>query len=407
MKICEDNKCTGCGACENACALGCISLKEDNYGELHPVIDKSKCTNCKLCKKSCPNNIELDFHYPTACYAAWITDNAKRRICASGGLGTIISEHIIRDLGGVVFGSRYDKELTPIMTYTEKLEELERFKGSRYVQSIVDKDTFRQVKQFLNNDRYVLFVGTPCQIAGMKAYLRKPFEKLYTVDLICHGVCPTKYFKEEVKEILRQNNLSNLSDIRFRGNDGHNYCLTFWSNKRLDNSCQMVYKGIGYEQYYLAGFLLGVSMRENCYTCNYARPERVSDITIGDFIGLGTTTPFNHHPQGGNESSITINTEKGTTLYKEILTHSPELVSFEREYTERLEYKPSLVHPFERHKLNAIFRERYTTMGYVKAIRKTLKKEVMLHRMNRILNYWTLMYRVPRKIYRIVKTRNR
>lgn len=256
-------------------------MQLDMYGELHPVIDEEACKHCNLCVKACPNNNELKFNYPSACYASWITDKAKRKICASGGMGTILSEYVIRNLHGVVFGSRYNENLTPVMTYTESLEELEHFKGSRYVQSVMGENTMKEVRDFLKRGRVVLFIGTPCQVAGLQTFLHKKYKTLYTVDLICHGVCPTAYFIDEIGEISRQEGLKNLSDVRFRGNDGNNFCLTFWSDKS-----SLMYKRRGMESYYLSGFLLGVSMRENCYSCSYARPERISDITIGDFIGL-------------------------------------------------------------------------------------------------------------------------
>lgn len=115
-----------------------------------------------------------------------------------------MSEFVIRKKKGVVFGSRYDEQFTPIITYTERLEELEYFKGSRYVQSIVGNDTLLKAKDFLNFGRFVLFIGTPCQIAGLKSFLRKDYDNLITVDLICHGVCPTKYFEEEVAYICKK-----------------------------------------------------------------------------------------------------------------------------------------------------------------------------------------------------------
>ena len=130
MEICPKDKCTGCYACVTACAHGCISMLEDELGCIHPTIDEGKCVQCNMCIKSCPNNVRILFSYPQKCYASWIQDKENRKICASGGIGTIMSEYVIKQ-GGVVFGSRYNSDLTPIMTYTESLEELEYYKGSR------------------------------------------------------------------------------------------------------------------------------------------------------------------------------------------------------------------------------------------------------------------------------------
>lgn len=374
MDICPKEKCTGCYACINACNHGCISMQEDDMGCVHPVVDETHCIHCNLCKSSCPNNIELEYSYPSKCIAAWIEDKNKRRICASGGIGTCISEYVIKQ-GGVVFGSRYDSEMTPIMSYTEDIEELEYFKGSRYVQSLVGEDTYKNVRKFLRKDRLVLFVGTPCQVAGLKSFLRKDYNNLITVDLICHGVSPTKYLKEEVAYLSDKYVLKDISDIRFRGNDGNNYRLTLWDKDRRklfprDNYREKIFQLDENEQFYLQGFLLGVSMRENCYTCNYARPERISDITIGDFIGIGKEVPFPY--QKYNVSSVMLNTPKGIVFYDKVSKESDSLVNIERKYEERLAYKPSLVHPFKRHPLNKQFQDEYKKRGFVKGIRVVL-----------------------------------
>lgn len=386
MIICPENICTGCAACLNACPKSCIEFNENVYGELHPIINESKCIQCKLCIKSCPNSHILHFNFPLKCYASWIDDVKKRRKCASGGIGTIMSEYIIKHKQGVVFGTSYDNDFIPRATYTESLEGLEAFKGSKYVQSIVGPDTFRKVNSFLLDGRFVLYIGTPCQISGLNLYLRNKYDNLITVDLICHGVCPTKYFKEEVDTLVNKYNVHNLVDVRFRGNDtykykihiweklfkkkpkGNNYAMTLW--KKNVNGIVRCYRGDIFHNYYLAGFLMGVSLRENCYACKYARPERISDITIGDFIGLGKTEPFEYSRK--NVSSVTINTKKGNSFYTGVMDDMKELRNVERKYEERLEYKLSLVNSFPRHHLNKKFREKYQEHGYSKAIKETL-----------------------------------
>lgn len=375
MKICDYNKCTACYACINACAHHCISMEENKTGSLHPIIDEEKCIHCNLCIKSCPNNAELEFKYPISCYAAWITDREKRKICASGGIGTALSEYIINQKG-IVFGSRYDKNMLPIMTYTDSIAEIEKFKGSRYVQSIVGERTFKQVRFFLQKNIKVLFIGTPCQIAGLKSFLHKNYENLITVDLICHGVCPTKYFTDEISFLKKKYKLKNIADIRFRGNDNNNFNLSIWNekNKRIfprNSFIQKICKTDQGQQYYIKSFLLGISLRENCYSCNYAQPQRISDITIGDFIGLGKEIPFNY--QATNISSVIINTEKGNELYLQLVSNTHNLMSIERPYTERLQFRPSLLEPYHRHNLNPIFTKEVIKVGYVKAIRFVLR----------------------------------
>ena len=391
MKICVENKCTACYACVNACPTRCICMQENEYGELHPIVNEVDCKHCNACVKSCPNNINVEYRYPIKCLASWITDNKKRKICASGGIGTIISEYVIRNKQGIVFGTRYTEDMTPITISGTTLNDIEAFKGSKYVQSIVG-NSFKQIKSYLKDNRFVLYIGTPCQIAGLYAYLKKDYVNLVTIDLICHGVCPTRYFKEEVQFLKNKNSISELSDVRFRGNDGNNFRLTLWNNGKC------LYKSR--HSYYLSGFLLGVSMRENCYTCNYARPERISDITIGDFIGLGKTIPFNY-PKS-NVSSVFLNTNKAIEFYDAVSSEMHILKNVERDYNERLEYGPSLRYPFERHELNSVFRSNYLMFGYTQGIRETLKGIVRKNRIKGIINYWTYIYRVPRKICQLI-----
>lgn len=336
------------------------------------------------------------------CYAAWNDNNNQRKICASGGIGSIMAEYVLRHKG-VLFGSRYNKQMIPIMTYTEDVEELEYFKGSRYVQSLVGKETFQKVKSFLKENRLVLFIGTPCQIAGLKTFLHKDYANLITVDLICHGVCPTKYLTEEVTFLSNKYNLKDVSDIRFRGNDGNNYRLTLWNKDRRklfprDNYRERLPGGNISDQYYILGFLWGVSLRENCYTCNYARPERVADITIGDFIGLGTFSPFPY--KRDNVSSVFVNTVSGQKFYNSVSTWKESLRNVKREYEERLVYKPSLLEAFQRHPKYFPFVENYKRYGFAKGIRLTLKDDVRKQEVRNTIDLWRLIYKIPRKIYR-------
>lgn len=367
MTICPPRTCTGCAACANACPAQCITLTEDAYGELHPVINETVCIHCRICIETCPNNASPIFCEPKACFAAWNTNAIQRARCASGGLATLLAEYVILYKHGIVFGTAYDSEMTPRTLPAESLARLEAFKGSKYVQSIISRDTFQNVKELLKKGRFVLYIGTPCQVAGLKLYLQDNWQNLITVDLICHGVCPSKYFEEEIAHLRRKYHIKTLLDVRFRGNDGNNYCMTFWEEKRGKRICR--YRGGSFD-YYLKAFLMGISLRENCHQCPYARRERISDITIGDFIGLGSTTPFPHLVD--NVSSITLNTELAVDFYADFSVKTPTLMNVQRKYEERLAYRPSLLEPFPQHPLSKKFRGLYRQMGFSKAIRKTL-----------------------------------
>ena len=404
MEICSKDKCTGCYACVNACNHGCISMQEDELGCVHPVVDETNCVNCGLCKSSCPNNIQIKLFYPVRCYASWIEDKEKRKICASGGIGTCMSEYVLKH-GGVVFGSRYDSEMTPIITYTESVDDLDFFKGSRYVQSLVGNHTYKDVKTFLRAGRLVLFIGTPCQVAGLKTFLQKDYENLITVDLICHGVCPTKYFKEEVAFLTEKYGLKDVGDIRFRGNDGNNFRLSLWSKDRRklfprNNYREKLLRLDEAQQYYILGFLWGVSLRENCYSCNYAHPERIGDLTIGDFIGLGEKEKFPYSKK--NVSSVFVNTSRGEMFYKNVSEFSTDLKNVERDYKERLAYKPSLLEPFKKHLKYRIFVKAYPFYGYVSSIRIALDEEMKKRKRKNYLRLFAFPWKMLKKIFKFL-----
>lgn len=368
-------RCTGCAACANACIQDCLKMAPDELGVVRPQVDRGSCKACGLCLKACPVKSPLKLSRPISCEAAWMEDRAKRALCASGGLATLLSEAAIEKCGGVVFGTAYDEELLPRLTVAENSSQLERFKGSKYIQSSVSTDAYRQVRRFLRDGRFVLFVGTPCMVSGLKAYLGGDPDNLVTVDLICHGVCPSSYFREELETICERNGLSGIDNARFRGNDGNNYKLTLWKSGRR------VYCGDKLQDYYLAGFLEGVTLRENCYQCAYAREERVSDITLGDFIGLGLQGEFPYPRK--NNSVILVNTEKGQAFRKHALADRKDLVAIARPYAERLQYAPGLRVPARRSPMNARFRSLCPGLGFSKAIRRTMGSHLLWERIRR------------------------
>ena len=403
MEICPSGKCTACAACLNACPCGAIEMREDSFGELHPVVCADKCRQCGLCQKTCPVNSPMAFRRPAKCWAAWTTDVAWRAECASGGLATRLARYVVENKGGVIVGTAYDGTMTPRVVFAESLSEIARFKGSKYVQSIVSNNTYARVRDHLNSGRWVLFSGTPCQVAGLKSFLGRDFDHLVTVDILCHGVSPVRYFKEELKSLSKTHGITDIANVRFRGNDddnsrlslldrilgnynSNNFRFTVWG-LAPDGKPKRLYSGDSTRNYYLAGFLLGVSLRENCYSCAYARPERVSDITLGDFINLGKSEPFSHPRE--NVSVVLTNTSRGERFFSEAMESDGALVAVERQFEERLSYPFSLVKSFPRHPLNAKFRRLYVESGYVQAIRRTLRFSLFKSRIFRRMEHFS------------------
>lgn len=412
-EVCDYSHCTGCAACVNACPQRCIILEPDEHGELHPVVDHANCVNCGACQKACPENNAQVRRSPIRCFAAWRKDSAKKKLSASGGVAAVITETIINEKHGVAYGTAYDAEMFPRVMRAADLVTAERFKGSKYVQSVVGPELYRDVRDDVVSGRQVVFIGTPCQVAGLKGYLGRDYDNLLTVDLICHGVCPTSYFIEEVGALKAQYHIPEVSDVRFRGNDDAdykdnwrdklfgrspktNYAVTVWTGE--SGSRRMVYSGDQWHNFYLAGFLKSISLRGNCYTCRYAQPERVGDLTIGDFIGLGKREAFPYGKHG--VSFVSANTDKGLACVQELVA-AGALVVVERSYAERLEYAPGLRSPSAPHSARQVFRARYLQVGFKKALAGVLGPEFAARRRRRLLKFLqTLPSRLWKRLWK-------
>ena len=294
------NTCTGCGACIQKCPFHAISLKLDSYGNEFAQIDSEKCKNCHLCEKICPECSEVNFLYPENCYAAVTKNKLDYNTTSSGGLATVFALKFV-EANDVVYGAAFDNmQVSHIRAENE--EQIERIKGSKYGKS----DTvscYSRIKNDLESGKQVLFIGTPCQVAGVHSFFKDmPTDNLFLVDLICHGVPPMKYLQEYISNIC---DVSKVTDVVFRKK---NWRLGITTSEKI------IYSRISVDDQYCAAFAAALTFRENCYFCRYARPERCSDITIGDFWGLGADCKL---PQK-SKSVVLINTERGQQLWDNI-----------------------------------------------------------------------------------------
>lgn len=372
--ICSYNSCSGCFACQNICPKDCISLCPDVNGELHPVIDHSQCIDCGLCAKICPVNHDVEYKEPNNCFAAWNSDVKQRKLSASGGIAASMYSFFIEELKGVVYGVNYDSDLRPVYCRIDNSELLYTLKGSKYVQAFVG-DNYRLVKKDLDNSLNVLFIGTPCQIAGLKSFLRKDYERLITCDLLCHGVPPYEYLKKELLRVAPKK-IKLADSCRFRGNDGYNYYLSLW------NRDQLLYSKKGTRSYYLFGFLTSIILRESCYSCKYSRKERVSDITIGDFLGLGKLKSVDLQPN--NTSVVVVNSNKGRNVWQAVVAHNNHICCEERNYSEAVEGGGSFRKPTLRNKKRDQFLQDYQKRGWSYAIKRALWKSILKNNIKNI-----------------------
>ncbi len=350
-KICDNEKCTGCFTCMNACPKDAIEVITDSLGKTIPSINENKCINCNLCVKKCPVNRNVNGKYPMDCYATqWLSE--ERIKSASGGVASAIGHYAIEN-GIHIFGCVFDEELNLSIQELVNLEYVEKASGSKYIQSNVGF-SFRDVQKYLLNNEKVIYIGTPCQIDGLNSFLGKKFENLITIDIVCHGTPPFSYFKKYIFE----KKYTDISSASFRGKDDYFLCLY--------NSNRMVYRKWHKQDLYFQAFDEGIINRDNCYSCRYANPYRVSDLTIGDFWGLDRKTLTSN--MSGKISVVLVNSDNGKLFWNEI----KRLLTYEhREVEEAIKGNPHL------HKCNPInsnyqiFSRNYETLGFSKALIKT------------------------------------
>ena len=374
-EICKQEKCTGCFACMNICPRDAVVCEINQYGKTVPAIRQDKCIECGMCVKVCPENHPPVKNDPIDCYAAWSRDEQERKYCSSGGAATELSRYFIEQ-GGIVYGAVFDQNLNLVHMASDKLEQLERLKGSKYVQGYTGT-VDREVKEQLKQGKKVLFIGTPCQIAGIRNYLGKEYDNLLLVDLICHGTPPMEYLKEYTHAVTRKP----VTDISFRGK--RNWRLTLYSGEKV------VYSVRNKKDYYFTAFLKSLIYRDNCYKCQYAAPKRCSDITIGDFWGLDRSSLKT--PYSGRISVVLINTQIGKKAWEETQDRfysEPRAVEEAVRGNAQLR-KPSVCHPDRE-----LFLQNYTPGNFASAVKTPeLRKEI---RRGRIKD--SLPYRAARKI---------
>lgn len=309
IEIKEKKNCCGCGGCMNICPKHCVTMKFDSEGFLYPTINKNSCINCGLCEKICPVlNCQPDIPFEQTAYLAQNKNEKIRRESTSGGAFTAIAEYVIEN-GGVVFGSAYDDKFHVHHTYVENKKELWKFRNSKYVQSDTGK-TFSQAETFLKNGRLVCYSGTPCQIEGLKRYLRKEYENLITVDVVCHAV-PSPLMWEKYLEMQQEGLGTNISNIMFRDKHyGYKYSTMTIINK--DGNEVYTY-GIDTDPM-LRAFFSNICDRPSCYDCHFKKRYRVSDFTLWDCFEVEKFDKNLDDDKG--TTRVLVHSKKGREVFK-------------------------------------------------------------------------------------------
>lgn len=328
INIIEKKDCCGCSACVSICPKHCITMSLDNEGFLYPQVDNESCIDCGLCEKVCLVLNQGKECKPFQVYAAKKINEEIRMKSSSGGIFTLLAEQILHE-GGVVFGARFNADWEVIHDYTETKEGLAAFRGSKYVQSRLG-DSFCQAEHFLRQGRKVMFTGTPCQIAGLKLFLRKTYDNLLTVDFICHGVPSPGVWKKYLEELIALkdnrknsvlshskliilNSIRDISRIEFRnkclGWKKYSFALTLSVPNGHGTKNTVLLSEPYNKNIFMKGFLADLYLRPSCYACPSKSMKSGSDITLGDFWGIQYVMPERDDDKG--ICCLMVNTEKG------------------------------------------------------------------------------------------------
>lgn len=366
IEIKEKKDCCGCGACVQRCPKSCISMIVDKEGFGYPVVAKDLCIECGLCEKVCPVINQAEQRVPLEVYAAKHKEESVRLDSSSGGVFTAIAACVI-DEGGVVFGAKFDKDWSVVHGYAETEEGVSDFRGSKYVQSKIG-DSYNNAERFLKAGRKVLFSGTPCQIAGLKRFLRKEYDNLLTVDFICHGVPSPgvwrEYLKYEIahqKAIYQIKDIPIIEDISFRNKQlgWSKYCFTMtWSGvdeygiNKIYSLSETRNKNI-----FLRGFLADLYLRPSCYACPAKCLKSGSDMTIGDFWGIQKVLPQIDDDKGMNVVMLNnakmmpyfaIGIEKWPVAYDVVLKYNTAILASAKETNKREYFFQNKEQPFNK-----------------------------------------------------------
>ena len=334
MKKVDYTLCSGCRACEAVCPKRCISMEVDRLGLLYPVVDAGLCIDCGLCDRVCQYENPGEASRPLETYAAYNRNEQVRMASSSGGIFTLLAEDVIRK-GGVVFGARFDENWDVLHDYTETMEGLAAFRGSKYVQSDL-RDSLVKARAFLKVGRPVLFSGTPCQIAGLKKFLRKDYDNLIAVDCVCHGVPAPAVWRGYLASRLKANGtetgqLENFS-FRDKSEGWKGYSLSL----RIKEKCGERVESVSHNKSdYIDLFLRDLSLRPSCYNCSAKAGRSGSDITLGDFWGIEKIDPEIDDDKG--MSLVMVHTEKGKKAFDSL-----EIFRKSEKYEDALRYNPSI-----------------------------------------------------------------
>ena len=368
LEICSHTQCTGCGACVSVCPKGAVSLKEGRLGALCSSIDAEKCIDCGLCTKVCPVTSPAKFSKPRMSYATYAYSSQERATSSSGGAASVMTNHVIKK-GGVVYGCAMKGGIKIAHIRVENAADAAHLKGSKYVYSSIDK-VLPLIKEDVKAGRDALFIGLPCQVASVLNVVGES-ENLLTMDMCCHGAPSQRLLSEHLAYLGWPS--SDKVSFRKKLPSGIEYAFTLY-----DRQGKCTYDHQAQNDYYMTGFLNGLFMRESCFNCKFARPERCSDMTLADHWAIGMSDDPEMVISKG-VSTVLINTEKGARLFSQ----SQSLLVFEERPMSEALRNGQFIAPTSKPKEYDLFVQCYNKEGYAKACDKylpALQRKMFVHK---------------------------
>lgn len=346
ISLAKREDCCGCSACEQACPAHCITLSADEEGFCYPLVNRDACINCCLCEKVCPVKNPEKERRPIRVFAAINVEEQVRQRSSSGGVFTPIAESVLAK-GGFVFGVRFDADWNVVFDHATDSSQLQFFRGSKYVQADM-RNVFTEIQDCLRRQKPVLYVGTPCQVAGLRKFLGRDYDQLLLVDILCEGVPSPKlwkrYLHEELDRLCKRNSrhgvkLSQenvtITNVSFRNKEkgwkSYAFSLSASQVSKDGNIVRELSPYVGRNSMYLQALIHYLTLRPICYECPFKSSRSHSDITIADYWGIQHQHPEMDDDKG--TSMVYLNTEKGVKAfpygkYRLLETHYEEALCF-------------------------------------------------------------------------------
>jgi len=392
IKLASKDCCTGCGACAYACPKQCICMKEDKLGIIYPVIDDTECIDCKCCQSVCPILKPVTYNQPQKAFAAWSSEEEERRTSASGGVAAEVYKEALKQ-GYYIAGAVSNDDFSVSFELSRDVALIAALKNSKYVFSSA-YTLFSELKELLAKNEKVVIIGLPCHIAAIRK-LFKDNSNLLLMDVVCHGTTPHSYLAQHIY-MLEKESRQKAQCMSFRDPNTNTYTYTFtlYNTKGERFYSQRTKDGDTYQY----GYHRMISYRENCYHCAFARKERISDVTLSDYKGIGKLAPCSFNNL--KVSSVLVNTEKGKRFIENLIQNG-SLIAEERPVMESILGDARLQSPNPKSMLRNIFEKQIVATGgdFESAMVKVMRIGL---RNKKLMKIYSLPKRIIKKLFKII-----